>query len=322
MRRKLLDNTLTSISALCIFQLIRDFIQDFCCTGDDYYWKNIIITSVEVIIFLIILYNFYYKKRMLVDAFDLLKTMSQNNKLHPLREIVMVVNDQYEKSEYRYKVCNAEFQYILDKCKKNYDVTYKISLELKRRFFRKNNKLLKFYTILDNEGNIENNYVPVTVSFKAIARPIVSFITYPEEVTVSKIDHIRKFSSLYEISIQIPEKIIKRFRMNYIQCDISYKVKNNFFLSNDSKNSDYNFFVYPNNYGKKMGQCTVKVLAPKNENYNIVCYRFCVGNVAEKIFDLTTNEEVISQNISYNIFSGSFRPQKNAAYFINLNKIL
>ena len=110
MRRRLLDNVLTSISALCVFQVIRDFTQEYH-SDNTYSWINIVITLVELIVFLIILSNFYYKKRMLVDAFDLLKTMSKNNKLHTLREVIMVVNDQYEKSKNKYKISNAEFQY-------------------------------------------------------------------------------------------------------------------------------------------------------------------------------------------------------------------
>ena len=96
MRRKIIDNTLTCISALCVFQIIRDFIQGIICLDDTYSLINIVITLMEIIIFLVILSNFYCKKRMLVDAFDLLNTMSQNNKLHTLREVVMVINDKYK----------------------------------------------------------------------------------------------------------------------------------------------------------------------------------------------------------------------------------
>lgn len=323
MRRRLIDNTLTCISALCVFQIIRDFFQDIFCLDDANPWINVIIILMEFLFFLMILSNFYYKKSMLVDAFDLLKTMSQNNKLHSLREVVMVVNDQYRKSKDKYKINNAEFQYILIRNEKDYsyDVIYKISLNLKKMFLRNDNKMLKFYAILDINGCMLTNNIPINVLFKTEYNiPDIEFTTFPESVTISKVDHIEQFSSLYEISIQIPQKIIKRFKMNQIQCDISYTVKNNFSLKNDKGISDYNFFIYPNNYGERMGQCTVKVFVPKDEKYSIVCYKFFIRNSVEKIFDFSMNEEEIFKNISYTTFSGSFRPQKNAAYFVNLSK--
>lgn len=262
---------------------------------------------------------------MLVDTFDLLKTMSQNNKLHPLREVVMVVNDQYRKSKDKFKINNGDFQYTLIRNEKDnsYDVIYEIRLKLKKMFFRRDNKMLKFYAIFDIDDSMVTNKIPVNVLFKTEKNlPDIEFITLPESVTISKVDHIERFSGLYEISIQIPKNIIKRFRLNHIQCNISYAVKNNFSLLNDEGNSDYNFFIYPNNYGKRMEQCTVKVFVPKNESYSVVCHKFCIGNLVEKIFDFNRNEEDFFQNISYTIFTGSFKPQKNAAYFINLNKFL
>ena len=51
MRRKLFDNTLTCISALCVFQIIRD-IGNNVISDDVSPFINIIITLGEIIIFL------------------------------------------------------------------------------------------------------------------------------------------------------------------------------------------------------------------------------------------------------------------------------
>ncbi|MGY3663199.1 MAG: hypothetical protein ACXAHE_04915 [Roseburia sp. 1XD42-69] len=317
MRRKLFDNTLTCISALCVFQIIRD-IGNNVISDDVSPFINIIITLGEIIIFLMIIFNFYYKKRMFVDLFDMLKTMTQNNKLHPLREVVMVVNDRYEDSKNRYKICNAEFQYTLIRKdnEKEYDVNYKISLRLKKK--NQKNSILKFYIILDIEGNFKKDEVPINVTFTAKNGSKISFTTHPQSVTISKIDYNKKFSGLYEINIKIPEIIIKGFKKNYFQCDICYTLENNFSFSIEN---NYNFFIYPDNYGKRIAQCNVNVLVSEDENYNIECYCLCAGNIIEKAFDFIPNKNCNNKDILYKIFSGSFKPLKNSAYFINLRKL-
>ena len=275
----------------------------------------------EIIIFLVILSNFYCKKRMLVDAFDLLNTMSQNNKLHTLREVVMVINDKYKRSKNEYNIKNAEFQYTLFEgtSDNKYDVKYEICLKIYNFFLKKQEQMLKFYAILDSEEHIVKNNLPIKISIKTEDNShSISYTTLPTIVTISKLDSIKNFIGLYEICFQIPEEIIKRFKINHIQCDISYILKNNFSLTRDS--CDYNFFIYPNNYGKKVDQCDVRVLVPENQNYSVVCHRFCVGKNAEKIFDLTQNSGQNEQHRLNSVFFSSFKPKKNDAYFVNLTK--
>lgn len=181
--------------------------------------------------------------------------------------------------------------------------------------------MLKFYAILDIDGYMETDNIPIDVLLQSRDIPYIKFTTFPESVTISKIDHIKKFSGLSEIKIHIPEKIIKRFKMNYIRCEISYTVRNNFKLTNNIENCDYNFFIYPNNYGRGMEKCSIKVFVPKDENYGIVCHHFCVGNVADKLLDFYPDEKENNKGMHQIIFSGSFIPQKNTAYFINLKKL-
>lgn len=323
MRRRLIDNTLTFISALCVFQIVWDLLEDFhIFEWNNEFLQKIIKLSIAVFAVLVIVYQISCKKKLLVDAFDILKNLSQNNKLHVLREVVMVVNDEYEKSKNKFKIKSANFQYTIFKGdeKNIYDVKYDIQLNFISFFHRKNGNMLKFYAILDTNGHIVLNDIPISISFKTMDNSDFNFITLPKSATISALDHIDKFSGLYEISFRIPERMIKRFHINYIQCAISYTVKNNFSLTNKSGSCEYNFFIYPNNYGKRVNKCTVKVLVPENQNYSIVCHQFGLKGNAEKIFDCIQNGKQISQHRSYLIFSGSFRPQRNAAYFINLSK--
>lgn len=321
MRRRLIDDTLTFISALCVCQIIFDIIDDVQNLENKeqqlgYFVKVVI----AVLIIVSICCRVFYKKRLLVDTFDILKSLSQNNKLHPLREIVMVVNDQYEKNKSKYKIKNVIFQYTLIEGKGNrYNVEYEISLEFYKFFISKHDKMIKFYAILDTNGRKQTKDIPISISFKREDNVSgINFKILPKSVTTSKLDYIDQFSGLYEICFRIPEAVIRKFKKNHIQCSVSYEIKNNFSLTNTFDGNRYNFFIYPNNYGKEIDKCTVNILVPKNQDYSIECHQFCVGNNIEKILDFTQDREI--NHKVYSIFRGSFKPRKNTVYFVDLCK--
>ncbi len=321
MRRQLIDNTLTFISALCVYQTINSIFNDFQNFVDTRDYS--ILIRIVIIISLMggIIYKIYYEKKSFIDAFDMLNNLAKNNKLHPLREVVMVVNDQYKKRNSKYIIRNAAFHYtLLEDTANTYDVIYEIILDFDKIFFSKESKMISFYAILDTNLSVEK--LPINIAFKAENETLnMHFNILPISATVLGIDHIDQFAGLYEICFQIPKTIIDRFRRNQFHCVISYVIENNFSLKDKYANNNYNFFIYTNNYGKKIVNCDVDILVPKDHNFSIICQQLGIGNNVHKISDFIQTKDVIVQGIAYSNFYTSFTPQKNTSYFFDVHKL-
>lgn len=200
---------------LDVFQLINGFNADFK-------W-NVIITIASVsLTFLILLYLFLYKKKI-ISTFQLLKTLCHENKLHTLREVIMTVERNQSKYEYKPKIKSAYFKYTLEdnlSVPDNYDVIYEITFELYNKILfplfhrRKDFILMRFYAILDNL-NISAS-VPISVFLQnSINNISIEYSTFPCSVTTKGLDHINKCTSLYEIFIQIPAFFSKKADKNH-----------------------------------------------------------------------------------------------------------
>lgn len=226
------------------------------------------------------------KKRLIIDTFDILKTLVENNKLQTLREVVMVANRQYEKTGNMCNIENAIFRYTLEPNSSSsyFDVHYEISLTINK--CNKNNSIIKFYAILDTTGKNYNKDIPVLISITwNNGQSSVVFETLPKSVTISGLAHISYCSGLYEISFQIPQNCMKSIKTMPIECKISYCIQDTVLLKDENGYQEYNFVIVPANYGKQMNTCNVEVIVPKALNSNVACQSIYANKEAEKMMD-------------------------------------
>lgn len=206
----------------------------------------------------------YYKyKKKFLDLYDTLRILSENNKLHPIREMVVIVSNQLNNWSNRLKIACATFTYSFGECHSGniYDVTYNISLLLKpyRWLPTLRVRTINFYAICEEENKnyIDRflNSVHCRLNVGTTSIPIVPSI-FPATTSGESNDSIPRFAGLYKISIVIPPSISLR---DHIRLDLSYLLYKNVHV----EDQQYSFVILPCNYGKKVDAIEMIVEAPK-----------------------------------------------------------
>lgn len=211
---------------------------------------------------IIIAMCYKYKKEFL-DLYDTLRILSENNKLHPIREMVVIVSNQLNNWSNRLKIACATFTYSFGECHSGniYDVTYNISLLLKpyRWLPTLRVRTINFYAICEekNKNYIDRflNSVHCHLNVGTTSIPIVPSI-FPATTSGESNDRIPRFAGLYKISIVIPPSISLR---DHIRLDLSYLLYKNVHV----EDRQYSFVILPCNYGKKVDAIEMIVEAPK-----------------------------------------------------------
>ena len=210
----------------------------------DIWWIN----SVSLVVMIVLVIYFIFYKRRFVNLYGVLNTISYNNKLHPIRMIVVVVNQYINNNINRIPIKKIIFVYnIYPSIKKQkrddelYDVRYSLKFEASGfawfKLLKRKNRSFKFFAICENSP-------PEDIVTRVIVNGAVSqVIPIIEPVTLSGEggDDIDDFAGLYEFTITVP-KIPVCSRM---QIQVSYTVKNHLKL----QYKKYSFVIYPKNYG-------------------------------------------------------------------------
>ena len=100
---------------------------------EDQQWYNIIAIIVFMTAFFLILIFFHYKKKRYVDLYAICNSMSLNNRLQSLREMILIKHREITNNNNKYKIKSAKFYYILSQSridKSTYDIHYSISFKL------------------------------------------------------------------------------------------------------------------------------------------------------------------------------------------------
>lgn len=320
----MLNNFFTTINLICLIPVVHQIIDTFKNFIVERNNINLLELLVEIGIILFIFYYVYYNKKLITNTFDLLKELIQNNKLHTLREVVMVANKQHtkktnpcciEKGIFRYKLSySSDVQ--KPELSNYFNVEYEIQLSIKYNHLKGNDNLLKFYLILDSCEQKFMYNIPVTINLtSSIEVGSLKFNVLPQSVTTSGMDHIDLYAGLYEISFQIPKKWAK----NTITCTISYCIYKNILLTTNTDRREYNFAILPANYGRKFKKIEIEVSAPKTLDINITSQRICIGKAAEKAYDFISKNDI--DNNLFSLTSKYFTPKINAIYFTQLTRI-
>lgn len=218
----------------------------------------------------LLLVHFYYLKRQWGRE-HLLKIMVENNKLHPLRELIMIYSSKRE-NQFYYTIRDARFKYIIKKSRQEmagWDVEYDIHLELKVSLVKKiligilkNIKNIRdeisFYMICEN-GKPDD--ICLQINDQLIDNPIIESITTCGD---SK-DSSPEFAGLY-ICKGIHLKNINLRKIIII--DLRYTV----FSQIKESERQYTFIVVPQNYGKKIEKLNMEISSSYPVNPILQCF--------------------------------------------------
>lgn len=324
MQRKLLDKVIIIVSTVGLLQGILSFVQNVLLNSGNTNVKNRVVLNIIVIIYMaFIIYFIFYNKKYIINNFQQLKLLVENNKLQTLREVIMLVNKKYEKKSNLYSIHKAEFVYEL--CKNDtpnyYDVIYKIKLDIRCfRIIKKDNTTFHCYAILDsiNPSLVEETSIKILLKYNYGKE--LEFEVIPQSVTTSGMDHIANCTGLYEIIFDIPENKRPYFRSWSVNCIISYVIKKNILLHEEDKGQqEYNFVIIPYNYGKTMKKCSVEVNVPQNLEVNIAFQRISTKE-GEKLIDFVKISEK-DEKKSYILTTNEFKPNMNTVYLTHITKI-
>lgn len=271
------------------------------------------------------------KYRAIKKLFVTLYCMSENNKLHPLRELVLLVYETMFHSVIPYDVEKAEFSYTLrrDHQGKAYDVDYGIELNLflpKWEFWYQS----IIAVLLENRNTLPYSVYIIWDSLIPIKPSQCVNLSYNGEepfpieaksVTLSLNDNLYECAGLYKAEIEIPISAFHKRGKGYgAVIHMEYCIESNFELSSNKENSrEYNFVMIPINYGRRIRQCSLEIHAPADDRLVLACYRVNDEKKnphVEKCIDF--EQKQADGETVFSAIEKSFRPQKGKVYFLRI----
>lgn len=200
---------------------------------------------------------FYLRKKVFVDLFDTLNLLSENNKLHLIREMVMLISRKTNRHQNKNHIKTAKFIYNIFQSSESgyYDVEYNLDFLIPPKFtarFSRKDRLFDFFAICEQtkQENADLFIKSICAELK-VDTHIIKII--PEISLIGggvENDYIPRFAGLYRISVVIPNTMICN---SDIELNIKYLHKQNIVLE-DKK---YAFGIIPMNYGNKVNKMEV-----------------------------------------------------------------
>lgn len=218
--------------------------------------------AIRLVFVALVLLLVFFLKKTFTDLFTVLYSMAKNNKLHTLRELVMITHDRKAGKHNKFHIKEGEFVYRISRSESSdgdepttYDVRYTLSFTLSKPWYIRmtpQNRFFRFYLICDSENAPTDDTTQVLVD--KINQGIAAVI---DKVTVrgESGDQIEEFSGLRQAKMVLPPHI---HRKSKIKVDVSYDIKSNI----NRLDKMYNFVIIPSNYGKKMRRMKIKIETP------------------------------------------------------------
>lgn len=344
MNSKIGDRMLTLISLIATIDLLVDLLNnspspsniplvgsliDFIQGLFAFLQRNGIYTWLKLGFATIVIVGAFLYKRSYVNLYSVLRQISENNKLHPVRAKVMVTYKilthghnpfPIEEAVYRYTIFPADVP-ERGKTGENdteYHVCYSLSFTMKVNrwtlWWANRQKLsFRFYAIVDNvngfaldecycmDGSIRRDLIPVW-----------------HDVTRTGIgeDKIQRYSGLQEITLPFPRSTSGRNRLSY---HISYTCKRNL-RSSDLK---YSFAIIPDNYSKKIRRMRIIVEDICKAIKNIELQEFDGEKIRNPTAFADTEKtwpeksiEIKESGNEYQFLFGPIKPDMNSIYFV------
>lgn len=300
---------------------------------EDQQWYNIIAIIVFMTAFFLILIFFHYKKKRYVDLYAICNSMSLNNRLQSLREMILIKHREITNNNNKYKIKSAKFYYILSQSridKSTYDIHYSISFKLcKTWLMRKStrDRTFRFFAITLST-------VPQNFTSEIITEDKMPVENYSTEIVCANKNYTtrgesgsneKEYSGLYEFIAVIPQEIAKK---KQIEIRFSYDI-----LSQVKKaQNKHSFTIVPRNYSAhQIKKLEVRVQAKNIFIDNLEFQRYGINGefeIAELFIpceptNLLCNPpigkcvEAITQNVHEHYVS--IKPDMNSAYSIQFD---
>lgn len=246
----------------------------------------------------------------------MLKLLSENNKLHAIRETVVVLSNKINSTKNRLEISCAEFSYIISRKKGHqFKVSYGLQFHFKPfrlPIFRSDARLFSFYIICEglNRKKEEKfiDSISCIISSHSCSIEIEPVVSNTTTAGAGQ-DTSKEFAGLYKISIAIPHSISLRTPFDLI---IEYELLTKIF----STESQYDFFILPSNYSKKIDRLDIAVevhdIKISQLSFQEISYQNGVSYVRS-----FSNDPIHTEK--YYIERGLTKPNMDSAYFVLLN---
>lgn len=316
MNSKIFDGAMSLVGALgaadFLFQVMTDWdFQNFLADGNIQILKNQGIKLVLIIFIILVILSF---KKRYADLYSMLYAMAVNNKLHTIREMVMIEYNYLKKRSNFYKIERAKFQYRVspsagsEQGEVRYDIGYSLHFDLQKPLFRRADSekcRFRFYAIIE-KGKKENVRASVTLDGQeTTVEPIFQQAT----INGFGLDQIRAYYGLYEIIVQLPADVKRNSRLS---CSLSYYVRENVGEEMDL----YVFTIVPRNYGPFMKEFEIELIEDGARLDEIALQKTDISGELDFESTFSQDGDGTAGERVYRLTNGTLKPDMKAAYFV------
>lgn len=260
-------------------------------------------------------------KRSYVDLYSVLRQMSENNKLHPVRAKVMSTYKSLTHGHNPFTIEDSKFNYRIlpTENPQIYNVQYTLSFVLKMTkrnlwFANFQKRSFRFYAITDSEHGyvIKECFCCEGNDKRYYFQPILHDVTRMGNGG----DKIQRYSGLQEIVFPLPNDISKNTRYAYSICYVCPK-------NLHAKDQRYSFAIIPDNYSKKIRNMSITVNDTCGAIKNLELQEFDgeeIRNPAAFVEKKISEEKGDSSTRSEHSFLyGPIKTNMNSIYFVQFD---
>ena len=243
---------------------------------------KIIVSVALTLVFVLLLIFFHQNKKKYVDLYAVCNSMSLNNRLQSLREMILIKHREIIDNDNKYRIKNAKFYYILSQSKTDenaYDLHYSISFKLcKTWLMRKStrDRTLRFFAITLSAA-------PQNFTSEIITESEMSVESYSTVIECAKKNYTTRgesgsrekgYAGLYEIITVIPRDIAKK---KQIEIRFSYDI----FGQIKKEQDKHSFTIIPRNYSTQINEFEIRVQTKNVPIDNLELQRYGISGEFE-----------------------------------------
>lgn len=279
---------------------------------DDAY-KNIALLILWGVMEAFLVYRAVVSKHQIVKVYDMLCTMARNNKLHPIRQIVMIWYKKIHHEMNKVRIEKIKFVYDVSeneisrepKGERTLNVEYQLHFQVKetKKLYFGGKICFAFYMICEN-GDPQN----VKLVYRMGGQEFTDRDVLVEAVTLNgeSGDRMREFAGLYEMKVFLTDEMACKRRIDF---SVSYEVEDHIF----DKNPNYSFVIVPLNYSDHVKEIEIELPGISRD----LVHNLSVQEVDEKerFYDWNTFRK---SGDTY-VLNEPLKPDKYASYFIQFD---
>ena len=305
------------------FNIVSLFIALFSDT-----YLNGLISQKSILIFKVLAisvlcFSFFRFKKKSLNLLVLLNTMALNNKLHPIRALVIIFHKRIKEFINLVTIKKMVFSYSINNTRKKpiphitktYDIGYQLDFLFKMNML---NHFFKRYPlefcIISESDCLEDFTIHERID-SSKWKPVPSTRIEVKSMTINgdSHDNIKKYAGLQKVKYTFPSDLSMSSSM---ELRISYTIKDNL----TGENGAYNFSVIPYNYSYKVKEIEIKVSSYGLSLNPLVLQEISATSEETKEitdFEIETNGR--QQNCCINGIPSSIKPKMHSVYFVHFD---